>query len=205
MSVCKPNCVTTIPNNDWVNGCNITTRPGGITRLTFLKCDPNMELPYTGGWENVANVQWALCNGFLYVTGPILGKSDKATFTKKKISSCEPEIVISGQKTISWQDFNADEDDLLDFDFYQGIKDNVKFMLFGWIDCNELWYRFDGDWSIEVDSVTDDSKEGNTFYDGVITMLTKDIIKPIRVVGILDALEALSSEDCYAYIYDVAA
>jgi hypothetical protein len=210
MEICKPDCVTTIPNIDFINGCNISTRDGGIPRMTFLKCDPNMVLPYQGvdgdgnlsasadPWTNIDNVKWAICNGFLYITGDLVGQKPKGSFTKRRLSSCSPEITVSGSKTVTFTDFNADNDDLIDFDFWQAILDNKQFMYFGFVGCNDLWYQHAGAWDLELDQVIEDTNDGKSFYDGVVTMTSKDLIKPIKVAGLLNTLKSFSSADCYS-------
>lgn len=197
VQTCDPSCVTDMPDMSWVNSCNITTRTGGIPRLTFLKCDNKMVLPFSGGWKNVENVQWAICQEFLYVTGDVLGQKPKGSFTKRRLSSCAPEQTISGAKTIAFQDFNADVTALIDFDFWAAVVDNKQFMSFGWITCDERWYQYSGEWDIEIDEVTEDTKDGKSFWDGVITMATKDLVIPIMVPGILAKLKSITSSTCY--------
>lgn len=198
MEICKPECAADIPNMDWVNGCNITTRPGGVARAAFLKCDPNMVFPFAGEWTNLENVKWAICQGYLFVTGPILGQKPKGSFTKRRLSSCSPEETISGSKTITWQDYNADNVNLTDFDFYSAIVENKKFMFFSWITCDDRWYQYPGSWDIEVDEVEEDTKDGKSFYDSTVTMATKDLIKPIIVPGLLATISSFNSATCYS-------
>lgn len=197
IQTCNPSCVSDFPDMSWVNGCNITTRMGGIPRLTFLKCVPDLEFPNAGGYTNLDNIKWLICQGYLFVTGDLLGQKPKGTFTKRRLSSCAPETTISGQKTVTFQDFNADNTDLLDFDFWQAVTDNKEFMKFGWVTCDGRWYQYDGEWDIEVDEVAEDTKDGKTFYDGTITMATKDLVKPIIVPGILDLFKSIKSDTCY--------
>lgn len=204
MTLCKPSCVTSIPANDWTNACDTKTRKGGIPRLTFLKCDETMVLPYpplegqTNQWTNILNVTWALCNGFLFITAPILGQKPKGSFTKKRLNSCDPEQVIAGSKTITFVDNNADNDDLIDFDFWTSIDSNQRFLTLGWITCDDLWYQYPGTWSLEIDPVIEDTNDGSTFWDGIITMNTKDILKPISVPGVKALLDSYATSECYS-------
>lgn len=197
LQVCNPDCMEDMPDMSWVNKCNISTRTGGIPRLTFLKCDPAMVLPYTNGWKNLLNIKWAICQGYLYVTGDLLGQKPKGTFVKRRLSSCAPEQTISGTKTITFQDFNADNTDLIDFQFWSAVVENKAFMKFGYISCDELWYQYSGEWDIEVDEVKEDTKDGKSFWDGTVAMATADILTPISVPGILDLLKSITSETCY--------
>ncbi len=197
IQTCAPGCLEDMPDMSWVNSCNITTRSGGIPRLTFLKCDPNMVLPFAGGWTNLDNIQWAICQGYLYVTGDVLGQKPKGSFTKRRLSSCAPETTISGTKTIAFQDFNADNDNLIDFEFWTQVVNNKSFLKFGYITCDERWYQYQGEWDIEIDEVSEDTKDGKSFWDGVIAMATKDILVPIQVPGILAKLSSITSATCY--------
>lgn len=194
--VCNPSCVTGIPSTSWTNSCNISTRDGGIPRLTFLKCDPKMTFPNTGGWTNKNNVIWAICTGLLYVTGEILGQKPKGSFTKRRLSSCSPEVTISGSKTITFQDFNADITNLIDFNFWDAIVKNKKFLSVGYLTCDGRWYQYSGAWDIELDEVIEDTKDGKSFYDGSITMATKDLLIPIITPGILDAIASFNQANC---------
>lgn len=205
MQTCKPECVTSIPSIDFINGCKLTTRDGGIPRLTFLVCDPNLTLPeppapgQTDPWTNLDNVKWAICNGYLFITGNLVGQKPKGTTTKRRLSSCGPEETIAGQKTLTFTDFNADKETLIDYDFWQQILDNRKFLYFGFIACDDRWYQYPGKWDLEVDEVIEDNSEsGLSFYDGTVVMSTKDIIKPILVPGLLTFLAGFKSADCYS-------
>ena len=71
-------------------------------------------------------------------------------------------------------------------------------MKFGYITCDERWYQYAGDWDIEIDEVIEDTKDGKSFWDGTITMATKDVIVPIMVPGILAALKSITSVPAYA-------
>lgn len=196
LQVCNPSCVESIPSTSWTQSCNLSTRDGGISRLTFLVCDPDMIFPNSGGWLNPLNVTWAICTGLLYVTGGVLGQKPKGTFTKRRLSSCSPEVTISGSKTITFQDFNADTTDLLDFNFWDAIVNNKRFMSFGYITCDGRWYQYSGAWDIELDEVIEDTLDGKSFYDGIITMATKDLLIPIITPGLLDAISNFNQADC---------
>ncbi len=196
--ICKPTCINGSIQNDWVNNCNLTLRKGGIPRMIFLKCNPSLVLPNGGGYESLDNWKWLLCNGHVYVTGKVLGSSPKKTVTKKRTSSCAPEKVVSGQKTVVWQDYNASVDDLLDYDFYAFIEENKEFLKFGWISCDERVSLFGGDWDLDGDYVEEPTQDDNTFYDAVVTMSTVNTIAPIKVPGILALLDGFANATtCY--------
>ncbi len=206
MKVCNPACASDIPNNDWSKACSLSSRGGGIPFLTFFKCDPDTEFPYAAlgdsdsPWSNPANIAWAICNSLLFVTAELLGQKPKGTFVKRRLTSCGPEKTIGGTKTITFNDFNADTAGLIDFDFWDSIVNNVSFLSVGWITCDGRWYQFDGEWDIELDEIIEDTTEGKSFYDGVISMSTADLIKPIIVDGLLALIRNFkTSTDCALY------
>jgi hypothetical protein len=203
MKTCNPSCVTEIPNNDWSKNCDLTNRKGGIPYLTFVKCDPEYEHPNVvlegdSPWSNLDNVKAAICAGILYITAELIGQKPKGSFTKRRLTSCSPEQTVSGVKTITFQDFNADEENLLDYDFWDGIDVSKRFMAVGWITCGELWYQTDSDWDLELDEVIEDTSEGFSFKDGTITINEKALIKPFRVPGILNLIQSfIIANECY--------
>lgn len=198
LMICNPSCVTTIPDNGWSNGCDTTYRNGGIPRMLFLKCDPAMVLPYTGGWANVDNVKWAMCNDFLYVSAPLLGNKPKGSFTKKRLDSCSPEVTIAGTKTIAFQDYNANAE-LEDYAFWDAINKTKKFLQLGWITCDDRLYMYAGNWDLEIDEQIDATYQDQSFWDGLVTMATKDIIIPISCPGIKAMIDAFNTADCGPY------
>ena len=202
MQFCKPQCVPQIVNPSWGQNCDLTTRPGGVSRLTYFKCDPNYTHPYPDGWENIENVKAAICAGVLFVSGEILGQKPKGSFTKKRLTSCSPERIVSGTKTITFQDYNADDTGLTDYDFWNDVAKYASFMNFGFITCDDRWYQVTGSFDLEIDEVIEDTSEGNSYFDGTVTFQGIDIVKPIIVAGLNDALRSFDvNETCYGYYY----
>lgn len=204
MELCNPNCGSAIPINDWSKGCDITTRKGGIPYLIFLKCDPNLDYPnepaegQTDPLTNLDNVKWAICNGILHVSPNLLGQKPKGSFTKRRLSSCGPEQTISGTQTVTFQDFNADPD-LTDYEWWNSIVANKKFMSIGWITCDELVFKTDAGWDIEIGDVIEETKDGMNYKDGVISISEKDLITPVNIPGIINVLNSyLVTENCYS-------
>lgn len=203
MNICKPSCVTTIPNADWTKDCEIGTRPGGIPFLTFFKCNPDLEFPQDTGeespWTDLDNWLFAICQEHLFVTGELLGQKPKGTFTKRRTSSCAPETTIAGSKTITFQDYNASVDDLIDFDFWSAIVSNKRFLQIGWITCDDLVYQTASSWDLDLDEVKEDnSEQGLSYFDGVVTINQFALITPIKVPGIYDLIKSFTSAtECY--------
>lgn len=203
MRTCNPSCADEIPNNDWTKACNISTRDGGIPYLTFFKCDPDTAFPYPdvdgSPWNNIDNFKWAICQGLLHITGELLGQKPKGSFTKRRLSSCGPEKTISGQKTITFQDFNADVATLIDYDFWDTVVKNAGFLNVGYITCDGRWFQYAGDWDIELDEVIEDTKDGKSYYDGVIAMATKDLLKPIIGADFIGTIKSFKiADNCYS-------
>jgi hypothetical protein len=201
--VCAPNCISAIPMVIGSGACDFVDRKGGIPRLTFLECqysetDPTFRA--AGGWTNVDNVKDAICGEILFITGEVLGSKPAPSFTKKRLGSCSPEKTISGVQTISFTDFNHDADLLVEFDFWQAIVDNKRNLVFGWVTCDDLWYQYDGDWDIEIGEQIEDTKDGNAFFAGTITLSEKNIIKPIYVAGLNAMLNSFATTQCDYYL-----
>lgn len=204
MILCNEACVTTIPATHKLNGCNISTRRGGIARLGFLKCVANLAFPFdpipgsSNPWTNLLNVKWAICEEILHISGKILGQKPKGSTTKKRLTSCDPEVTTAGTKVINFSDYNAASDDsMLEYDFWTAIQENQKFMYFSWITCDDLWYQYTGSWSLDVDDTIEQTNDDNTFFDGSITMNTIALLKPIKVPGLLALISSFTSETCY--------
>lgn len=202
MNTCRPSCVENMPSLGDRLDCNISTRKGGIPFLLFYKCDPDAEFAIDTGedspWSSLENIRQAICQENLYATGELLGSKPKGTSTKKRFSSCSPEETVSGVKTLNFQDYNADNDNLVDFEFWPAVVANKKFLQVGWVTCDDLLYMSSSPFDIDVDPVIEDNSEsGYTFWDGVISINQVSIIVPIKVVGIYDLLKNLSTAVCY--------
>ena len=202
--ICLPSCVSAgKPKTGYTNGCGNKRAKGGIPRLLFLICDPDYvhQYPVAEGlspWSDVRNITNAMCAGILNFTGPVLGSMPKQTFVKKKMSSCEPEEVVGGQKVINFQDYNV-TDAIEEYDFWDWVNKNYAYMSFGWVTCDELLYMAEGSFAPEVGDVIEDTSDGSRYFDGSITIQTQEIIKPIKVEGILSALANFDpTAPCYS-------
>lgn len=202
--ICLPSCLSTgAPAVGLFNGCNIKKAKGGIPRLLFLVCDPDYVHPYTvaegiSPWSDLRNVEAAMCAGILNFTGPVLGQQPKASVTKKRMSSCNPEEIVGGSQTITFQDYNT-TDDLGEYTFWDWIMKNYGMMLFGWVTCDELLYMYSGNFAPEVFPVTEVTNQDARYFDGVVTMQTEEIIVPIKVEGILALCDSFTAAtSCYS-------
>ena len=98
MAICPSTCAPDLPES-YSGGCGVTTRNGGISKLAFVKCDYE--------FTDISNqAEWiaAIAAGNVVLTGLLLGQKPKGSFTKKRISSCGPEAIVGGEKTVTFQD-----------------------------------------------------------------------------------------------------
>lgn len=210
--ICKPKCSkSTRPPVGYTNGtCGKKRAKGGIPRLFFLDMCTDYIHPVAvpdgvSPWTEPENITAAMCAGILQFTGEGLGSAPKPTTTKKRMSSCGPEEVVGGSYAVNFQDYNVTVDEvtgaptLLEFDFWDGIRDDAANLRFGWITCDNLMFMFDGDFSPEVGPVIEDTSEGNRYQDVVITMSTYVVPKPIYVEGLLQLLDEFDpATSCYS-------
>lgn len=190
-------CDDTPVQPEW-NSCDFSTKEGGIPHLVFLRCTKNYVHPNEGGWANLDNWIYAICNGVLFFTGKVLGERPKGSATKKKLSSCEPEMVVSKTNTLNFKDYNSDKVGFTDVDFWNGIEANKKSLLFGQVLCDDTFYMESVPFDIEIHPVTEPNNTDNHYYDGTITWIANEITKPILVPGLNEFLnEYKNSVDCY--------
>ncbi len=209
--LCLPSCVTDTnkPEVGYANSCEPKRAPGGIPRILFMICKPDYVHPYPPAyegqspWQDLRNVQAAMCAGILNFSGPVLGQQPRATPTKKQFDSCNVEETSGGNQSITFQDYGVttDEDDaptLLEFDFWDWVKRKYKTMSVGWISCDEMLYLWDGKWAPDVAPVSEQTSLGNRYFDGIINIPSEEIIKPYHVPGILAMLESFDPAECYS-------
>ena len=78
MAICNTTCAPDLPSS-YSGGCGIQTRPGGIKRLWFVKCDYD--------FTNIAlDSEWTTAQGAGDVVGSglLMGQKAKGSFTKKR-------------------------------------------------------------------------------------------------------------------------
>ena len=115
------------------------------------------------------------------------------------MSSCDPEEIVGGSQTITFQDYNTGEN-LEEYEFWDFIMKNYNLMSFGWVTCDDLMFMYDGSFAPEVSPVTEATNDDSRFFDGIITMQTDEIITPIKVEGLLDLLKSFNAvTSCYYY------
>lgn len=216
--ICKPNCVVQRPPVLSQN-CQITVKPGGINRLFFALCGVQNSVFDTPGWFNqAALIKEAICGGYLFFTGEILGQKPKGSVTRKRISSCKPELVIAGTKTVTFQDYNSYDPVPLEDDanyevnqeylFWDFIDQFQAYLTMGFVTCDGRVFFVDGEWNLEIDEVIEETKDDTSFMEGTLTIQKKSLIFGYANTAIPDTLAEFNpDEDCtpYDYIFQQAA
>jgi hypothetical protein len=163
MALCTSACAPALPPAPSL-GCGVATRNGGLSKLAFIKCD------YT--FDDVGDRdEWiaAIASGDVVLTGLILGQKAKGTFTKKRVSSCSPESIVGGEKSVTFQDYNGDPDDCTDITFYNQIQLNAPLYQFGYYTCDGYFYGPITSFTMEVDQVIEDNNTGSIYFDGTVS------------------------------------
>lgn len=180
MALCTTSCAPALPAAPSA-GCGVTTRNGGISKLAFIKCD------YT--FVDVSDrTEWiaAIAAGDVVLTGLLLGQKAKGSFTKKRVSSCSPESIVGGEKSVTFQDYNADPEDCSDVTFYNTIQLNAPLYQFGYYTCDGYFYGPIESFTMEVDQVIEDNNTGSIYFDGTVSWNSTTI--PCGVAVNLDGI-----------------
>lgn len=183
MAICSADC-TKLPPRPVKEGCGIDTRPGGINRLVFASCRTQ--------FDNILDLsEWCekVTQGEIVVTNPISGQKPKGSFTKKRISSCQPESVTGVERSITFQDFGADDVAFTDFSFWNAILKDTSLYQVGWLTCDGLFFGFVNQFTLEVDHVIEDTNLGSSFWDGSLMWTGFEHIEPVYVPGLLGVLQ----------------
>jgi len=162
---------------------------GGIRALAFLKCNASFD-DVSGGITDVQAWEDLVLSSDLVFTGSLIGSKPKGSATKLRTQSCAPEVVTARVQTLSFRDFNADLDNLTQYDFWNSIQNNYSTLQLLYITCEGYVYGpFDnGSWSIDVDDVRNETSEEPVFMDGSISISKLTLTKPVLVAGILSIL-----------------
>ena len=176
MAVCDSGCVIPLPA-PYGNACGVVTKPGGINRIGFITCDYEfVDITDQAEWDA------AIAAGDAIWSGSLMGSKPKGSFTKKRVSSCASEQVVGAEKSIVFQDYNSDEaGGTAEYVFWNTILANPAAFRLVYITCDEWLYGPIDDFTIEVDEVIDDNKNGNRFMDGSIFWDNIDMAEPVEV------------------------
>ena len=185
MAICGPTCAGTNPlPASYTGGCGITTRPGGIKRIWFATCDQLVE------WDLGSQSAWndAQQAGNVVGSGLLMGQKGKGSFTKKRISSCSPEGIIGGEKSITFMDYNTDTvtspgPGCLAYDFWNQILTHSGDYRLIYETCDGYIYGYIDNFTIEIDEVIEDNNTGSTYFDGTISWNDIEMVCPKHIAG----------------------
>lgn len=166
-------------------GCRLTTRTGGIDRFVFARCDTDFTL-----LTDINEWSTKVAAGDIVFSGQVLGQKPKGTFTKKKLASCKPEQVTGVTRQITFTDANADNDNFTDYDFWNDKQENQDIYIVGYITCEELFYGFYSDWSLEIDDTRPEDTNEEFKWDGTILFNSLTAPAPIDLTGISTVIGA---------------
>lgn len=204
MPNCSPLCAKTIPPSAF-GSCALDPRKGGISHLVFKSCDVDVpDNPVTQPGNVVNRAAWLplLTACKLRISPEIVGAMPVGSTTSRRFSSCRPEQVVSGTRTITFQDFTKSRG-FYDYEFWNAIFRNQSLYEVGWITCDGRFYGF-YNFAIEVNEEIEDNVDGVSFKSGTITMIQTELFTPIEINGFASLLNEYSSYDCVSggYIYD---
>lgn len=178
MGLCSSNCAQN-PVAVAGGGCRLQTRTAGVDRFVFARCDIDFtSITDISEWTTKAAA------GEVVFSGQVLGQKPKGTFTKKKLASCRPEIVTGVTRQLTFTDSNADNDAFTDYDFWNDKQENQDILIVGYLTCEELFYGFFTDWSLEVDDTRAEDSNEEFRWDGTILYNELTATKPIDLTGI---------------------
>ena len=184
MPICSSLCAGTVPVSN-IGSCGIETRRGGIHRLVFTTCDVQpSDMTDLAEWLTYIEACKARASG------EIVGQKPKGSYDKRRFSSCAPEQVSGGEKTLTFQDYNADNEFFSDIPFWNAVLTQTTRYRVGWFTCEGLFYGL-YPFALEIDEIIEDSRKGKSYKEGIITIDQIALFEPVYIPG----LEALFVEN----------
>lgn len=186
---CLPECAPDIQELVLEN-CESGRMKGGIRALAFLKCDASFDEVSGESIADVAVWQALMASSDLFITASIIGSKPKGTATSLRTKSCSPEEVTARTQVLNFRDYNADLTNLTHYDFWISIQQNFPNLKLLYITCEGYVYGpFDnGTWTLDIDDVRDETSEQPVNMDGSISINAFNLVKPVFVPGLLNAL-----------------
>jgi len=172
MQTCNAFCAVPLPA-PYADPCAIRPRPGGISRFVMLACDVAPET-----LANPTALQAAIAACKIRISPEVVGQKPQGSFEKKHLSSCRPEQIVAGEKTITFRDYTTDAaGQFRDFDFWNTLLLNPSRYNLGWLTCDGTFYGF-VPFTLEVDEVIEDTRNGQAYKEGTFTIEHLGLIKP---------------------------
>lgn len=184
MSICNSDCAIRppIPPRE---GCGSDRRQGGISRLVFATCD----FVVAEGTSFISR-NWceAVYSGKVVVSSPINGQKPKGSGTSKRYSSCAPETIVGYERSVTFTDLTADNENFSDFDFWNTLQNDPSRFQFGYITCDGLFTGFIPNFTLEVSPVIEDVNTGSSMWQGTVAWTGIEMPTPIYIPNFLQML-----------------
>jgi len=182
MAICSSSCNAPLPDS-YTGGCGIQSRPGGIKRIWFVKCD------YT--FTDIgSDAEWTAAQdaGDVVGSGLLMGQKAKGSFTKKRIASCFPEGIVGAEKSITFMDYNTDTvtatpGGCLAYEFWNTILSKSSDYRMAYETCDGYVYGVIDNFILEVDEVIEDNNTGSTYFDGTLLWNDIEMACPTYIAG----------------------
>lgn len=182
MAICSSSCSPDLPVS-YSGGCGIISRPGGIKRIWFIKCD------YTFT-DFADDAEWTAAQiaGNVVGSGLLMGQKAKGSFTKKRIASCFPEGIVGAEKSITFMDYNTDTvtttpGGCLAYTFWNTILSESSNYRMAYETCDGYVYGAIDNFILEVDEVIEDNNTGSTYFDGTLLWNDINMACPVYIAG----------------------
>ena len=168
-------------------GCRVITRPGGIYKFLWLRCD------IAAPAATVLAFQGLLDSGDIVASGKVLASKTKGTTTKQRVTSCDPERAIQRTSQIPWKDYNADNVTFSEFAFWNDKMSNQDRLLFGYTTCDELFYGWFDSYSLELDNEQPETNNEAACIAGTFEVNGLSSVTPVKIVGLNAILQTSGS------------
>jgi hypothetical protein len=164
--------------------------PGGIIKLIFIACSVNYKIGtvYGDGITDLllqANLQTLSDECKVRITPCVMSDKPKGTLTTKDYGNCLGKIPTSGLQTLN---FTSPTTNDAAYDFWDNIRLNFGNYQIAAVYSNGDILPFKPMTGADVDAVSADATSenlGQTDFQGVITVLSRNIWKPIRAASLI--------------------
>jgi hypothetical protein len=169
--------------------CKPTPRKGGIPYVGYVSC----QIQFT---DITDEEEWqaAIASGQAGVFPAGIGSKPETEKTKTRLTSCNPEQVVSQLHVLNFRTFDANLTDHSDFDEWEKVGKDWENYRFFYIDCNNLIYLdkendaafFPKDF--ELDHIIEETNEDKQFFQIVLRFEKMGIVKPFANNAIVSEL-----------------
>ncbi len=178
MGLCPTGCATAIPAITG-SGCNIITRPAGVDRVIFKRCDYSFTLI-----TDLTEWETAIAADQIHATGRVLGQKPKGSPSRRRVASCLPERTVNYTRTWSWKDSNSDNTTFTDYDFYQYVDQYQDLLHIAFYTCDGLLFGFFEDFSLDVDDTRGETNDEDAAFEVTCEVKSRLVAKPIKLTGL---------------------